>query len=147
MALLAPALILVHTLYPMRIDVFLTLLPQAISMYFLFCLVANWLSIVSPMRVAAGTLKPARTNALTILLNIIVMVLLPVVLGLTLVPMAVEFALASLGWLRGMPVCLALSLMECVAVVYIYRLALNRQGNWLQAREKQILKIVMTRAE
>jgi hypothetical protein len=40
-----------------------------------------------------------------------------------------------------------LSLVECVAVVYLYRLVLTWQGRLLHAREQKILETVTTKAE
>jgi hypothetical protein len=52
-----------------------------------------------------------------------------------------------LGWLKGVPIFLALSVAECVGVVFFYRLVLTWQGHWLQAREQTILQIVAAKAE
>jgi ABC-2 type transport system permease protein len=138
---------LVQGIYPLRLDHFLALWPQLLSMYLVFCLIANWLSILSPMRTASGTLKPANTNLVSVLFHLIFSLMLMLVLSMTLLPLGVEFVLDLQGLGRGIPVCLLLSLVECVAVVYLYRFVLIRQGNWLQAREQRILNIVMTKAE
>ena len=41
---------------------------------------------------------------------------------------------------------LVLTVAECAALVFIYRYALSLQGELLQAREKQILDVVTSRA-
>jgi hypothetical protein len=75
------------------------------------------------------------------------MSLIPIVLAPTLLPLGIEFALEMLELVEGMPVCLVLSVLECVAIVYVYHVVLTWQGNLLQAREKSILETVTTKAE
>jgi hypothetical protein len=142
-----PLLIVIQVVYPMRIDYLLTLAPQFVSMYLLFCLVANFLSIFAPMAVAAGSLKPANTRLIPILVQLFFMSLIPIVLAPTMLPLGIEFALEALELVQGMPVCLALTVVECAAIVYIYRFVLTWQGNLLQAREQSILETVTTKAE
>lgn len=137
----------VEALYPMRIDYFLSTVPQAISMYLLFCLMTNCLSILAPMPIAPGTLKPANPKVLPILLQAVFIFLFPLALAPTLLPLVIEFALDGLGWGSGMPICLLLSLLECVGIVFLYRIVLTAQGAWLHAKEQKILEIVTTKAE
>jgi hypothetical protein len=141
------AVVVVEVLYPLRLDHLLAVMPQAVSMYLLFCLLANWLSILAPMPVAQGSLKPANTRMLPMLLHILFMFLAPVIFAPALVPLGIEVALELLGWRRGLPVYLILALLECLAVIYLYRFALIWQGGLLQAREQRILEIVTTKAE
>ena len=136
-----------QAVYPMRWDHFLAALPQWISMYLLFCLLANCLSILAPMPVASGSLKPARMKGTAFLFQLVFTLLLPLVWLPTLLPLGIELGLEALGWVKGVPVFLVLSLLECVAVVYLYHLVLTRQGPWLQAREQAILKTVAAKAE
>ncbi len=62
-----------------------------------------------------------------------------------LLPLGIEWAVQEIGWFGGVPIDLLLSLLECAIVVYVYHLILRWQGDWLQAREQQILQIVTTR--
>jgi ABC-2 type transport system permease protein len=147
LVLASPMVILLQAVHPMRLDYLLALAPQFISMYLLFCLLANFLSIFTPMAVAAGSLKPAKTSLIPILVQMFFLSLLPLVLAPTLLPLGIEFALEALEWVQGMPVCLVLSVFECAVVVGLYRLILSWQGNLLQAREQRILEVVTTKAE
>ncbi len=148
LALGAIMIAFIQVVYPMRLDHFLALLPQFISMYLLFCMLANLLSILVPMPIAQGSLKRANPKLIPILLQgVFVLFLFPLVLAPTLLPLGVEFALEKLGWIKGVPICLVLSLVECVVVVYVYRLVLTWQGALLHAREQKILEIVTTKAE
>lgn len=133
----------VELVYPLSLDHLLAVLPQFLSMFLLFCLMANLLSIVTPMTIAAGSLKPTNTKMLPILLQFAFLFLFPLALAPTLLPLGVELLL---DW-HGVPVCLLLSLLECVGVVFLYRLVLPWQGNLLQAREKKILQVVAAKAE
>jgi hypothetical protein len=144
-ALALVALALLQVVYPMRLDRFLALIPQLLSMYLLFCVLANWLSIFAPMRVAAGSLKPANAKMIPILLQMLVVFLLPLAMLPTLLPLGVEVVLEQFGWTYGLPVCLVLSVLEFLAVVGVYRLVLTWQGRVLQSREQTILQAVTTK--
>ncbi len=134
---------LVQVVYPLPLDYLLAVVPQFITMYLLFCLMANLLSILTPMAIAPGSFKPANTKVLPILLQFVFLFLYPLALAPTLLPLGAELLLE---W-AGVPVCLILSLLECAAVVCFYRLMLNWQGNLLQARERKILQVVAAKAE
>jgi hypothetical protein len=144
-ALAMVALAVLQAVYPMRLDRFLATIPQLLSMYLLFCLLANGLSIFAPMRIAAGSLKPSNAKMIPMLLQGAVVFLMPVSMAPTLLPLGVEVLLEQLGWAHGLPVCLALSVLECLAVVGIYRLVLTWQGRVLQSREQAILQAVTTK--
>jgi ABC-2 type transport system permease protein len=146
LAMAAVAAVFVQVVYPMRFDRFLALVPRFVSMYLLYCIVANALSILVPMRIAPGSFQPARPGGLAILLQLVFMFCCPIVLSLTLLPLVIELAAeAATGW-RYVPLDLLLSLLGCAVVSGIYILVLSLQGDWLQAREQKILQIVTTRA-
>jgi hypothetical protein len=138
-------LVLLQLLYPLRLGDFLATLPQLISMYLVFCVLTNWLSILAPMHVPAGSFKPPNPKLVPLFMQMACIFLLPVAMAPLLIPLGVEVALEELGWVRGLPVCLVLSLLECLVVVYVYRLLLPVQGRVLQAREQKILTVVTTR--
>lgn len=146
LAMAGAAAVLVQVIYPMRFDLFLALAPRFVSMYLLYCLAANTLSILVPIRIAPGSFQPAQPKGLAILLQLIFMFLCPAVLGLTLLPLGIEVAAEAMGWRYGMPLDLFFSVLECAVIICIYALLLGLQGNWLQAREQRILQIVTTRA-
>jgi hypothetical protein len=139
------AVALVQLALPLRPDHFLAVLPQLLSMYLLFCLLANCVSILAPIRIAPGVMRPSQGAGWWFLLHIGFLLLFPLVLAVTLLPLAVEFVLAGVA--EGRPVCLAGSVVLCVGVVYLYRLLLTAEGDWLQAREQKILQAVTTKAE
>jgi hypothetical protein len=137
----------VEIVYPMRIDHFLALIPQIVSMFLLYCILANWLSILNPMPIAAGSLKPVNPTGASILLQLLFLFLFPITMSPTLVPLGLEFALDELGLVHGLPIGLVLALALVVGVVFLYRVMLTWQGQALQAREKKILEIVTTKTE
>jgi hypothetical protein len=129
---------------PLRFDHLLSMFPQSITMFLIFCLMANWLSIISPMPIAAGSLKPVNPRWTTIVLQVGFTLAFPIALSPALLPLAIE---ALLPRLSAIPVCLILSLAECALMVWIYRALLTVQGDLLQSREKQILEVVTAKAE
>jgi ABC-2 type transport system permease protein len=147
MGLIAVALAALQVVYPMRFDLFLAAVPEAISMYVLYCLAANILSIYSPMAVAAGSFRPANSRIGPILIHLAFTFLLPIVLAPALMPLGVEYLLDLAEWRAGVPVALLLSLVVCAGVITLYRFALTWQGSLLQHREQRILQTVASKAE
>jgi ABC-2 type transport system permease protein len=143
----AVMLIAVQIIRPLRWDHFLAMAPQAVSMFLLFCMLANLLSIYTPMHIAAGSLKPTQVKLLPVLLQMVMMFLLfPLLEAPTLLPLAIEAVLESQGWTGGAPICLLLTLALCAVVMFVYRLVLQWQGQLLQRREQIILETVTNRA-
>jgi ABC-2 type transport system permease protein len=138
---------ILEVLYPMRFDHFLAVVPEFLSMHLLYCLLANLLSIFAPMHIAPGSFKPTSPKLIPQLFQVFFLFLLPFVLMPALLPLGVELLVEWLGGVRGLPICLALSLVECLAVVFFYRLVLPWQGRLLQVREQRILELVTTKAE
>jgi ABC-2 type transport system permease protein len=140
------AAILVQIVYPMRLDHFLALAPRFVSMYLLYCLPANTLSIFSPLRVAPTSFQPTHPGGMAILWQMLFLFLCPAIMALTLLPLGIEWIAEAMGGRQGMPLDLLLSLLECAVITLIYGLFLRIQGDWLHAREQRILQIVTTRA-
>jgi len=139
--------VVMQCVLPVRFDVFLAVLPQFVSMYLLFCLLANSLSILAPLAIAPGTLKPANFTVLAFLAQFGFIFALPLALTPVLLPLGVEALAAALGWNGAVPVYLLVALLVCAAVVGLYRFVLTWQGRWLQAREQRILQLVTARVE
>ncbi|HLH32070.1 MAG TPA: hypothetical protein VKY31_12780 [Terriglobia bacterium] len=127
--------------FPMHIDHFIAALLQMASMYLAYCLVLNLLSVLAPSAIAQGTLRPVRLKGLAVLVHLLFFFfILPIALGVTLIPLGFEFLLKF-------PVYLPLSVLEFVAILYLYPRALVLQGQLLQTREQRILEIVAAKAE
>ncbi len=141
------AVILLQVAFPMRIDYFVAVLFQMVTMYLLFCLFSNFVSIFNPTATAAGSLKPAvKPTGKTFLFGLLTLVLFPFALAPSMIPLGLEIGLHWMGWFPGIPICLLLSLGEVLAVGYLYSWALDRQGELLQSRELRILDVVSARA-
>jgi hypothetical protein len=140
--------IAIQVVLPVRITDFLAMPLELVSMYLLFCLLANWLSIHAPVNIPAGALRRAKPNGTAIVLHLLFMfVVFPLAMAPTLLPLGLQVLLEHLGWSAGLPVCLLLSLVECVGMVCIYRLVLRWEGGLLQAREQAIYAIVRAKEE
>jgi hypothetical protein len=69
-------------------------------------------------------------------------VLFPLIIACVLLPVGAQLLAERFGWMTGFPICLGLSVLECAAVVVVYRRGLDWQGDLLQAREQKILAAV-----
>jgi hypothetical protein len=138
---------IVQWLYPLRLDHLLALLPQAISMFLLMCILTNVLSIIAPYHMPAGAMKPSNLKGTVVLLQLLmILFLFPLAQGLTLLPLLFETMARVVDWMPGLPICLLLALVECALVILVYALSLRGLGSLLQSREQRILEIVTSRA-
>jgi ABC-2 type transport system permease protein len=139
--------LLFQVAYPMRVDHFLAVLAQMLPMYLVFCLIGNLLSIIAPMPTAAGSMKPVKPKAATILIHMAFVFLFPLALTPTLIPLGIEFLLSWSGTMAWFPAYLILAIVECAAMLWLYPVLLGHQGQLLGRREQRILEIVTTKAE
>lgn len=133
-------------LYPLRIDRLLAIVPQFVSMFLVFCLLANAISILAPMPVAQGSMKATNTRLLPVLLGFAFLFVFPMAMAPMLIPAIADVAMDNLE-LGHWPLGLFLAIVECGAVVWLYRTVIVYQGLWLQAREQRILEVVTTKSE
>lgn len=135
--------LIVQVACPMRIDHLVAMAPQFVSMFLLFCFLANLVSIYAPMPIAAGSLKPANAKLVPVLIQLAVFFFLfPLTQGPTFLPLGIEALLESLGWQTRVPIGLMLAAIQCAVVVWLYRALLEWQGRLLQSRELRILETV-----
>jgi hypothetical protein len=140
--------IAIQIAFPMHIDYFIGAAVQTLSMYLVYCLVSNLLSIFAPTAIAPGSLKPVRPKGIAILIHLLFFFfVLPTALAATLLPLGIEFLAKDSVWFAHAPVYLVLSLLETGAILYLYPRALVSQGQLLQMREQRILEIVAAKAE
>jgi hypothetical protein len=132
---------------PMPLDHLLTMFPQYLSMFLVFCFLSNMLSIFAPAHVAAGSLRPANPKLTTVILQAFVIgLMLPMAQAVVLVPLGLEYLLRYFGWGIGVPIYLLLAIVECAIIVFLYHLSIAWQGDLLQGREQRILECVTNRA-
>lgn len=137
----------IQFIYPMRVDHFFAVLIQMLPMYLVYCLIGNMLSIIAPMPTAAGSMKPVKPKAATILIHMAFVFLFPLGLSPTLIPLGIEFLLSRFGNVGWLPVYLVLSIVEAAVVILVYPRLLSSQARLLEQREQRILEIVSARAE
>jgi ABC-2 type transport system permease protein len=127
---------------PMRFDHFVALLFQLVSIYLLFCLAGNLLSIVGPLALKPGSGMPAPHQGLRSFYPLAFMPVVFLPLGLTQIPLGIEALLSAMNWFVWFPAYLVFSVVQAVVAVWLYRRVLDWEGGLLQRREQQILDIV-----
>jgi ABC-2 type transport system permease protein len=134
-------------LSPMRLDHLVALLLQLVSMYLLFCLAGNLLSIIGPLALKPGSGMPAGHQGIRSFGPFLLMLVSPVLLGLTHIPLGIEALLSLLNWFAWFPAYLVFGAVQAVVTIWLYRLVLDWEGDLLQRREPEILEIVSSRIE
>jgi ABC-2 type transport system permease protein len=134
-------------MHPMRLDHLAAVLLQTIPMYLLFCLIGNLMSILSPITLKPGSGQPAPHQGIRVLFQILFMFVVPVLIGLTLIPLGVEALFSFMKWAVWFPAFLVLGMVQAAIMLWLYRIALNWQGGLLQRHEQKILEIVGSKVE
>jgi hypothetical protein len=107
----------------------------------------NWLSILTPYRIAAGSLKPTKAKASSQFLLVLVSMCLPVLLAPLVVPPLLGLLCAKFTPIPGAPVVLVGAMMLFALSALLYCLTLKPLGRLLQRREQRILQIVTSEVE
>jgi hypothetical protein len=132
---------------PMRVDLLLGVLVQLVPMYVLFCLAGNLLSIVGPLALKPNSGMPIPHQGIRSFYPLgFILVVAPVLLGLTLLPLGIEALFSLMDWLAGFPAYLVVGLVQAVVALWVYRRVIDWEGALLQRRELQILDIVGAKA-
>ncbi len=141
------AVLAVEVLYPMRIDRLIAAWLQTIPMYLMFCITTNFLSILAPMPLPSGSLKPAKPKGMAVLIHLGFFVLFPLSMGLMLIPYGIEYLLHAMDTVQTIPVYFLLMLPETAVMLYIFPRILDLQGRLLQSREQKILDVVTSKVD
>ncbi|MDB6124003.1 MAG: hypothetical protein JWQ71_2996 [Pedosphaera sp.] len=120
---------------------------QLVAMFLLISIATNFFSILTPYRIASGSMKAAKPPAKVILMIILTQVLFPVLALPIFIPPTLGFVSEKLGWLSAPIVDVLLSLLLLALAATLYRLSLGSLGRFLEKREKDILLIVSHEAE
>lgn len=152
---LVPVVIILMTLIigvfqwmnPMQWDHLITVFLLMVPMYLIFCLVENMASILAPVTLKQGSGRPASHQGFQTLLQMIFMVVVPIPMSVTLIPVGLEALYVLMNPGIWFPVSLVFSAIEVIVVVRIYRALIQRQGILLQRREQKILEVVSTKGE
>jgi hypothetical protein len=132
---------------PLRLDHLGGLMLQAASMYVLFCLSANLLSIFGPIALKPGSGMPAKHQGLRTLYPLAFVVLVPIPMALTMIPLGIEALFIYMGWLAWLPAYLVFGAVQAGAAVWLYRMLIGWEGTLLQRREQRILEVVSARTQ
>jgi ABC-2 type transport system permease protein len=113
-----------------------------------FCLLMNTMAILTPFPLAAGSIQPQQFHFYPMLINIALSMFLPAIVGVTLLPLAIEWGMDH--WIesvRGIPIALGLSFPLFGVSAFLYAQMLPWQGRLLTQREQSILQTVTSKVE
>jgi hypothetical protein len=133
--------------YPMRIDHFVAALIQTIPMYLVYCILENLLSMLAPMPVAPGSLKPSKPKGIQVLIHVAFFVAFSSRAIAHVDPSGCRVSFELVRLVLVVSVYLLFVILESVAAVVLYVLAMDWQGEILQRRERQILEVVTSKIE
>ena len=140
-------LVVLQFISPMQTSHFLASMFQLVSVFIIFCLVGNLISILVPLRVASGSLRPAKPKLTTVFIHFLLTLLFPVALIPSAIPFGIEWLSHQLGWAVNIPIYLALSVISFGIVLLMYKIVLNSQGEMLHRKEKRMLEIITSKLE
>jgi len=141
------AIIATQILIPLQWSHFAASFLQLISIFLIFCLIGNLISILLPLRMSAGSMRPAHAKGTVVAAQFLALLLFPFALLPTWIPIGVDLLMQYLEWGPGIPFYLILSAAELAALLWIYRQIILRQGSLLQHRETRILETVTSKIE
>lgn len=126
----------------MDVQHFLGSLLEVLSAYLIFCMLGNFISIISPMRLHGVGMKASGAKLRFFLLQLLSFVLNPLVLSPLLLPWGVEYLLRDATWASWIPIYSLLHVLILVAILVVYRWLLRKQGDLLQSREQLVLETI-----
>ena len=143
LALLAILQVVAH----LPLLVFLAACCQLAATFLMLSIVGNFVSIMAPYRIGAGSLKPTKASGKTTLMIFFSHLLFPVAMVPIFIPPALGILSENLGWWAATPVNALVSLLWAALVAFLYWLSLRSLGDLLQRREKEILQVVSQEVE
>jgi hypothetical protein len=143
----AALLLVLQILYPLHLIDLTASLLQLASVYIIFCLVGNSVSIHLPLRVAAGSMRAAKGTTTVALWHFLAALMLMLALAPVGIPAGVGAVSRYFAWGQYVPVNLVLSAGLLGILLTLYWFVLDEQGTRLQSREQKILEAVSTKNE
>ncbi len=125
----------------------LAALVQFLAAFLLLSLYGSFVSILMPMRVAAGSLKPTKVAAGRVFLGMLFFLLLMVVALPVLLPPVLALVFSGGDSALGALEMVLFSVLELAILGVLYPFGLRRLGHLLQRREKDILQTVTQEVE
>lgn len=113
-----------------------------------FCLLTNVMSILTPFPLAAGSIQPKQFNLVPIFCSLALSMLMPVMTGIALLPLGIEWLLDR--WIKStsfVPFAFLLSIPWLLGFLFLYRWLLPWEGKLFANREKELLRIVTSKIE
>ncbi len=136
------ALLIMQFCVPLHWSHFLATVFQLVTMYLVACLVSNLMSIVVPMGVAAGSLKPTNLKFGSVLLQILLFLLAPLGMVPAILPFGIEIWLANDPRWNWLPIYLMGAVFYLVLLAITYRWLIGYQAKLLAERKWRILETI-----
>ncbi len=128
---------------PMGVADLLATLLLAVAMFLLIAVVTNFFSLLNPIRIREGSLRPVNTDLKSILLQLAILLLLPVILFPIAFPMLLEWMMTTLDPGTALPVYPLASFLVLLASLFLYIVLIYGQGRLLHEREQRMLEILI----
>lgn len=120
---------------------------QFVGAFFALSALGNWVSILAPYRIAAGSLKPTKMKATTAVLVGFIQMLLPLATLPILIPAGLGLLFEAMGWASARPITVLFSAMLAGVGGLVYWWTLKPLGDCFQRREQRILERVTQEVE
>ena len=117
-------------------------LLQLVIALFIFFTISNFISIVAPIGMAAGTMKPISMNVSVVLWQFAGLLLIPATVLPATVALAGEQLTGVITSRQQIPIYLLVTLLELPIALWFYVKVVTLQGRMLQEREQAILEVV-----
>ncbi|XZE33613.1 hypothetical protein SH501x_004404 [Pirellulaceae bacterium SH501] len=133
-----------------QVGVGMSVLAMLITLTMLgpYLLVMNWMAILTPFPIASGSVQPKHFDFGSVVLNLVLSMILPFILGVSLLPIGVQFLVGKIvPTLEGWPLGIPLSIMLLAGSLWLYSKVLPNQAKLLEKREKELLRIVTSKVE
>ncbi|MFN9540092.1 MAG: hypothetical protein ACK6A8_12710, partial [Planctomycetota bacterium] len=105
-------------------------------------LVGNLMSIMTPLGIASGSLKPVNFKLGTIILQFLLFFLAPLAMIPAIAPLGLEWLSERFQLLPGVPFYLIGAAFYLVVLLLLYRPLIRRQADLLRERKWKILEAV-----
>ena len=140
-------LVLASFVLRISLDVFITGLADILMVFLLFSLTCNLISILTPYRLATGTLQAKKPKPVVFLAVGLTMLGMPLVLWPVAIPSVLQLLSSFIGIPTWMPINVVAALVLLAGVAWVYWALLPAQGRLLQHREQRILAEVTEEVE
>lgn len=135
-------------LYQVGVSMSILTILITLTMLWPYLLVMNWMAILTPFPIASGSVQPKHFEFGSVVLNLVLSMILPFILGVSLLPIGAQFLFGKMApAMEGWPVGIPLSILLLVGSIWVYRWVLPYQAKLLEKREKELLRIVTSKVE